>query len=96
MKKLFLLLAVVVMAVACGPRSVEAKVAKYCQDIIEALQDMDIDEAEELIEECDEWMDTLSDEDYDIADEIVSEYEDKIEALYELAELAEEASDLDW
>ena len=64
--------------------------------LLAVIKDMDIDEAEELIEECDEWMDTLSDEDYDIADEIVSEYEDKIEALYELAELAEEASDLDW
>ena len=96
MKKLFLLLAVAVMAVACGSASVEGKAEKYCKNIIEALQDLDVDEAEELTDELDEWMDSLSDEDYDIADEVVCKYEDKIDALFDLAELAEEASDLDW
>lgn len=96
MKKLFLLLAVVAMTVACGATSVEGKAEKYCLKIIEALQDLDVDEADDLTDELDEWMDSLSDSDFDIADEVVCQYEDKIDALYELAELAEEASDLDW
>ena len=96
MKKLFLLLAVVAMTVACGATRVEGKAEKYCLKIIEALQDLDVDEADDLTDELDEWMDSLSDSDFDIADEVVCQYEDKIDALYELAELAEEASDLDW
>jgi hypothetical protein len=83
MKKLFAILAVVMLVVACGgeqkkPMTIEDKFMDYISQIEKAVEAGDAEKAESLIVAFDEWGTSLDEKDMAEIEKVASKNEDRI------------------
>ena len=77
-------------------QAIEKKATEYCEKILKAIKEGNLDKADNIEDQMDDWMDTLNDDDYDIADDVWDKYEDKIYELYDEVEDALLSEDDEW
>lgn len=83
MKKLFAILAVALLVVACGgeqkkPMTIEDKFMDYISQIEKAVEAGDAEKAESLIEAFEEWGTSLNEKDMAEIEKVASKNEDRI------------------